>query len=161
MAVAGGLALAIWPVAWLAPAIPDDNALRALAASLLAPALSLAAGVGVVARHRFVTESAIAADPAADDAGDRTLALGRAYLTNTVEQAVLAALAYASLSVALAPDWRAAVPLCALCFLVGRATFARGLGRAARHRAFGFAVTFYPSVIGLVVAVIALVIGPC
>ena len=47
--------------------------------------------------------------------------------------------------------WQAAVPAAVILFVVGRALFWRGYASGAPGRALGFALTFYPQVVMLVV----------
>ena len=79
------------------------------------------------------------------------LARARSSQANTGEQALLAALVYAGLASTLPSDWLAALPPCAAAFVIGHVGFAWGVGRPARHRAFGFAVTFHSALSGLIV----------
>lgn len=143
---------AIWIAAWFIPGQDLSIGARCwlLAGSLLGPALSLAAGIAVIARHRFFHESAINGQNPVEDVG---LARARAYLANTAEQALLATMVYPALAFGLSLNWIAALPLCSLAFVVGRVGFAVGVGRPARHRAFGFAITFYSTMSGLFVTI--------
>ncbi len=143
---------AIWIAAWFIPEQTASLGARCwlLAASLLGPALSFAAGIIFIARHRFFHEGAINGQ---NPVQDLSLARARAYLANTVEQALLAALVYPALAFGLSPNCIAALPLCSIAFVVGRVGFAIGVGRPARHRAFGFALTFYSTMSGLFVTV--------
>ena len=47
--------------------------------------------------------------------------------------------------------WQAAVPVAVILFVIGRVLFWRGYAHGAPARALGFALTFYPSVVMLVV----------
>jgi uncharacterized membrane protein YecN with MAPEG domain len=162
--VAVGMALAclavttIWVAAWIIPERNMDNGARSwlLAGSLLGPALTLAAGIASIARHRFLHENTIDGQNPIDDV---TLSRARAYLANTTEQALLAAMVYPALAFGLSANWIAALPLCALAFVVGRVGFAIGIGRPARHRAFGFAVTFYSTISGLFVTIVLIAVS--
>ena len=153
MAYACVSVVALWVVAW---GIPAQDAgvggrLWILGGALLGPGSALAAGVGFVARHRFLHDTAIDGQNPPDDI---RLARAHAYLSNTVEQALLAAMVYPALAFGLSADWIGVLPLFSLAFVVGRIGFAMGIGRPARHRAFGFALTFYPTMSGLFVAII-------
>ncbi len=127
--------------------------LRILAVTLAVVGLWSAAAIGNVARIRFLSTLSI-------DGGDAdpAVAHGRAIAQNTLEQSVLAAIAYAALT--LATD-RSAVPIAvlALCFSVGRAGFWAGYRRGAAARAFGFALTFYPTVLALLAALVLAIRG--
>lgn len=112
----------------------------------------LAATIGNVARLRFFSTD----DIAGSGSGTSTAEVGRAkaVLQNTLEQVVLAV----SVHVALATLVGSSVPLIvalAALFAVGRLLFWIGYARGAEARAFGFALTFYPSLGGLVIAVSA------
>ncbi|MEH3041811.1 MAG: hypothetical protein PGN21_17365 [Sphingomonas paucimobilis] len=127
--------------------------LRALAVALAVVGLWSAAAIGNVARIRFFSALSI-------DGGDAdpAVAHGRAVAQNTLEQAVLAAIAYGALT--LATD-RSAFPVAvlALCFSVGRAGFWAGYRRGTAARAFGFALTFYPTVLALLAALLFAIRG--
>ena len=112
----------------------------------------LAATIGNVARLRFFC----AEDIAGSRPGTASLAVGdaKAILQNTLEQVVLAI----PIHVALAVLVRASLPLIialAALFTTGRLLFWIGYAKGAQARALGFALTFYPSIAGLVIAVVA------
>ena len=54
-------------------------------------------------------------------------------------------------------SWQAVVPVAAILFVIGRIAFAAGYGGGAPARAFGFALTFYPTVVMIVACAVALV----
>ncbi len=60
---------------------------------------------------------------------------------------------YPAMAFSLSEGWILALPLCSFAFVIGRVGFAMGIGRPARHRAFGFAVTFYSTLSGVFVAI--------
>lgn len=145
-AVTGIAALLV--AGWCDPghALPDR--LRALAVALVVPGLWSAAAIGNVARLRFYSTRSI-------DGGDAdpAVAQGRAIAQNTLEQTVLAAIAYGALT--LATDRSVlSVAVLALCFSIGRVGFWAGYRRGAAARAFGFALTFYPTVLALLAALV-------
>lgn len=116
--------------------------------------LCLVLAIGSLARHRFFT-------PADIDGGGLTSGTDRAHelqaiLQNTLEQTVTAALAHLLWTAAMPRDWQAAIPAAVMLFVVGRALFAFGYRHGAASRSFGFALTFYPTVILTFVALIAL-----
>lgn len=120
--------------------------------------LCLVAAIGNLARHRFFT-------PADINGGGLTSATDtarvlQAVLQNTLEQAVIAVLAHLLWAAATPSGWSAAVPAAVLLFVAGRIGFAAGYRNGAAARAFGFALTFYPTVALLVVALAALVWQP-
>jgi hypothetical protein len=114
---------------------------------LLVPGLCLLAGIGAVANQRFLK---------ADDIdGGAAKALGfmditLRYNTNTLEQTVLAAIAWTGLALVLAPQNLSLIPTLAALFGVGRAAFWLGYLYAPWARAFGLGLTAYPSFFALV-----------
>lgn len=149
---AGGLTtFVVLGIAILSPprflVLPADLAER-LATTLrwdAAVLLCLVAAIGNLARHRFFT-------PADIDGGGLSAATDRArvyqaILQNTLEQTVIAVIAHLVWAAATPAAWSAAVPAAVVLFVVGRAAFAFGYGRGAAARAFGFAITFYPTVL--------------
>lgn len=113
------------------------------AAAMLAPALTLAFAIARLARHRFFSPQDIAGS--ALSGGSDTALLLQSLIQNTLEQAVLATLAYLAWCV-LAPGVAvAALPAASMLFLAGRLLFFNGYARGARSRALGFAMTFYPT----------------
>ncbi len=126
----------------------------ALKADLLL-ALWLALSIGRLARHRFFTPEDI-------DGGGLTQTTKQASvlqssLQNTLEQTVFAVLVHTIWAVTMPLSWMAAIPAAAILFLSGRILFTRGYSEGAPSRALGFALTFYPSVLMLVIATIAVV----
>ncbi|QJU60720.1 MAPEG family protein [Sphingomonas sp. AP4-R1] len=114
----------------------------------------LAATIGNVARLRFFS----AADIAGSGTTGGTVAVSRAnaLLQNTLEQVALAIPVHVALAMLIASSALLIIVLAAL-FAVGRLLFWIGYANGARSRAFGFALTFYPSVCGLVIAAVAAV----
>ena len=121
------------------------DARLALAATAFAPlALSLFLDIARLARHRF-------AEPLDRNAAATTSVTAKAdmlnaILRNTHEQVSFAALVYAIAALMLPSHWTDAVVGCPALFLIGRIVFATGYAKGAGGRAFGFALTFYPSV---------------
>ncbi|MES1199577.1 MAG: MAPEG family protein [Pseudomonadota bacterium] len=68
-----------------------------------------------------------------------------AFLQNTLEQAVLAAIAYLAFAVTARDIQLALLPLDVGLFWLGRACFLFGHAKGMRGRAFGFALTFAPT----------------
>lgn len=114
----------------------------------------LAAAIGNVARLRFFS----ADDVAGSGSGTATAEVGRAnaILQNTLEQVVLAVPIHVALAVLVASSVPLIEALAAL-FATGRFLFWIGYARGAKSRAFGFALTFYPSLAGLIIVVFAAV----
>lgn len=126
-------------------AVPDR--LTCYLPYLAAIAAPLVVGVGRLARYRFFSREAIdgsnaVADPSFHEA--------RSYLQNTLEQTVLAVMVHFALLAALPYDWLNVVPLMALWFVVARLAFLFAYRHGAAARAFGFAATFYPAVVGII-----------
>lgn len=116
----------------------------------------LAASIANVARLRFISSDDIAGSSSGQ--GSRAVRNASSMLQNTLEQAVLAAIAYAG--IALSVD-RPNIWLLSLAgtFSIGRALFWSGYSRGAEHRALGFALTFYPSLAALAVSIILTITG--
>ena len=142
-----------------APLMPPGPLSDRIAATLgwdVLVLLCLIGAVGNLARHRFLT-------PADIDGSGMTTATDRARIyqsivQNTLEQSVIAVLAHLAWTVTLPLDWQAAVPVAAMLFVVGRVFFAAGYKGGAPARAFGFALTFYPSVLMAIAVVVWLII---
>lgn len=132
---------------------PIETRLAAAAAATAIFAAWLGAAIARVAWLRFHTPSAI--DAGGDDPADATLQRAKAILQNTLEQAVLAALVLIGLAVAIE---RSALAIAALAglFSIGRTLFWAGYAEGATARAFGFALTFYPSMLALLTVLAAL-----
>lgn len=115
--------------------------LQVAAVALVPVALVLMISIGTLARHRFFTPEDI--DGSGLSRGTVKVHTLQAILQNTLEQSVLAFLAYSCFA-ALAPDsLLGVVPAAALLFVIGRVFFWKGYSKGAPARAFGFALTFY------------------
>jgi uncharacterized membrane protein YecN with MAPEG domain len=112
----------------------------------------LAATIGNVARLRFLSTEEMAGSGATIATADVRRA--NALLQNTLEQVALAIPIHGALAVLVESSAPLIIALAAL-FALGRLLFWIGYANGARSRAFGFALTFYPSVAGLVIAVVA------
>lgn len=154
-------ALVMGAAVWLGPALlvatPDigGRLAQVLPWDLLV-VVWLIVSVGVLARHRFFTPQDI--DGSGLTVGTETAKVQQAILQNTVEQSVLALSVHAIAAVVLPMGWLPVVPAAAVLFAVGRLLFWAGYRRGAEARALGFALTFYPSVLVFVLAVVALVV---
>lgn len=155
LAIVVGVAAVLLRPAFLIPlADPADRLAAALRWDVLVVAC-LVLAIGNLARHRFFT-------PADIDGSGLTVAsdqarVFQAILQNTLEQAVIAIAAHLVWAAALPADWQAAVPAAVVLFVVGRLSFALGYAGGAPARAFGFALTFYPTALMVVVAGLALI----
>lgn len=147
MALASALLVALWLYNPQMPvALPADDPADRLAFAahwLVVPGLTLLAGVAMTANRRFFTADAI---DGAEQTRNRALEINLRYNRNTLEQAVLAAIAWTGLALALPQDRLSLIPELAVLFAAGRAAFWFGYLLAPWARAFGFVLTFYPTV---------------
>ena len=107
----------------------------------------LAVNIALLARHRFFTPEDI--DGGGLARGTPRAQVLQSTLQNTLEQAVLGLAIHVIWAAVMPHSWQAAVPAAAILFLVGRILFWRGYVHGAPARALGFALTFYPSVVML------------
>lgn len=127
--------------------LPSAERLRiAMTADVLVVAW-LAAAIANVARLRFFSEQ----DIAGSSTETSTVEVRRAgaILQNTLEQVVLAVTAHMIVAASF-PHARTLIVTLACLFAIGRLLFWIGYRHGARARAFGFALTFYPSVLALI-----------
>lgn len=129
-----------WPVDGIEP-------LDLVASWLLLPALCLIAMIGRMAQRRFFTADLFDGSRPTSGTG---AAADASVLQNTLEQAVLAALVWPALALALPGGSLGAIPALALGFVLCRALFWIGYRRGAVARAFGFTGTFYPTVLAAI-----------
>ena len=108
--------------------------------------------IGNLARHRFMTLADI--DGSGLTAGTDRAHVYQAILQNTLEQTVIAVLAHLFWASVMPFGALGAIPVAVTLFLIGRICFARGYVGGAGARAFGFALTFYPTVIMTVSALL-------
>lgn len=147
VSVLGMVGMVVWNPLW--PDLPHP-ALATVGASLqwdILLMIALAANVAIIARHRFFTPEDINGSGLTQ--GTEKVRLFQATLQNTVEQIALAFPTHMIWSVTMPQPWQGIVPLAAILFLVGRLFFWRGYAAGAAARSFGFALTFYPSLIML------------
>lgn len=114
-------------------------------------ALWLAISVGLLARHRFFTPEDI--DGGGLIPGTETANILQATLQNTLEQTVLAVLVHLAWAALMPISWMSAIPAAVVLFWGGRVLFVRGYRGGAPSRAVGFALTYYPSVLMLVLVI--------
>ena len=110
------------------------------------PVACLAISIGRLASHRFFTPADI--DGGATSDGTSKARLLQAMLQNTLEQTVLAAVAWLGLAVSVPHAALAFIPAMAGLFVVGRATFWIGYLLAPTARAFGMVMTVVPTLAG-------------
>jgi hypothetical protein len=149
-------AIVVLLIAWrLLPALPlpapdgDDTAARLAFAArwLLLPGLALLAGIGIIANQRFFVADAIDGEL---ETGHRLIDITLRYNRNTLEQIVLAAIAWTGLALALPHDRLKLIPAMAIAFLAGRVLFWVGYMIAPVGRAFGLGLTFYPTIAAMI-----------
>ena len=119
--------------------------LSLLATALMLPGLTLMLCIGRLAKHRFFTPADI--DGGALTEGTVTARLLQSLLQNTLEQVMLALIAYFAATLLLPFNFLSLIPAAALMFFVGRVLFFRGYTQGAPSRAYGFALTFYSTVL--------------
>lgn len=115
-----------------------------IAHSFIPVALCLLVSIAALARQRFFEPQDI--DAMAASGGTQKAAMMSAIIQNTLEQSALAALVYTISALMLPAGWTDAVFWASILFLIGRIFFALGYRKGARSRAFGFAITFYPTI---------------
>lgn len=106
----------------------------------------LAAAIANVARLRFFSERDIAGSSA--EAGSAKVRIAGSILQNTFEQVGLAIVAHLIVAATFQRSNALIVALVCL-FAIGRLLFWAGYKRGAKGRAFGFALTFYPTALAL------------
>ncbi|CCD88249.1 conserved membrane protein of unknown function [Bradyrhizobium sp. ORS 285] len=116
----------------------------------------LLAAIGNVARMRFFSAQDIAGS--ATTTASEAVRRGNAILQNTLEQVVLAIPVHLGLAAALPQPGLLLVTLVVL-FGGGRLLFWLGYARGAAGRAFGFALTFYPTAFALVIGLVLVLTG--
>ena len=145
-AIAAGMAGgAIWAVAvlWVGHGLaPRPEPIPVIALAFLPPGLVLAAMIGRLAQRRFFDDALIDGDPSTGAAE-----IDRRVLVNTVEQVVLALCLWPALAVLLGPRGPGVVTALGWACVPARAAFWVGYHVSPPARAFGFAATFYPTVL--------------
>ena len=121
----------------------------------LGPALALMICIGRLANHRFRTPEDL--DGSGLTVGSPRAKVLQALLQNTLEQLALAGLVYLACAMLGSARVASAIPVASALFLLGRVLFFWGYSRGAPGRALGFGLTFYPTVVLLVGALIAAV----
>ena len=151
-----GITLVAASMAWnpleLTANLDLESRLRLAAGSCMVLIVSLAITIGRLAKHRFLTPADM--DGAAGGAGSARARILQSLLQNTLEQAVLAGGIYLCWSVWMPPQWLSVPFVAAIAFGIGRIFCFAGYEKGAPGRAFGFALTFYPSVLMLAVLVV-------
>jgi hypothetical protein len=108
---------------------------------MLLPGLCLLLGVIVAARRGFVPDAIDGTRAPAS----RSLEINLRYNQNTLEQTVLACIAWASLAIVLPTAQLLLLPAMATLFVIGRGAFWIGYLLHPMGRAFGMALTVLPT----------------
>ncbi len=127
------------------PGTPATWRLRVALGAGVLPAITLVLAIGRLASQRFHTPADI--EGGGPGAGTERARLLQAQLQNTLEQVLVAVIAYAAWASLMPATWLSAVPLCSLLFGLGRVLFFLRYDEGAAARSAGFALTFYPSVL--------------
>jgi hypothetical protein len=129
------------------PSVPEgmEQHLKLWLACSLLCSLWLMIGVMRLARHRFFTPEDI--DGGGLNTNSARVNLLQAQLQNTLEQTVLAVIAYGAWTFLASPDRVSLVIIFSAYFAIGRLCFLIGYAHGAPARAFGFGLTFYPSAV--------------
>lgn len=136
------------------PVLIFSDRLKAVLRVDLFVVIWLAATIGNVARHRFFSSQDIAGSSSGSGSADVRQA--SAILQNTFEQTVLAI--FTHMVIVATFDHSVALITAMTClFGAGRLLFWAGYRYGAKGRAFGFALTFYPNVLGLLACLAATV----
>jgi len=113
--------------------------------SIVLPAFALLVCIARLAKHRFFTPEDIHGSGLTG--GTEKAKLLQALLQNTLEQSCLALPIYIATAIVVPATLLAVVPAAAGMFLIGRLCFFAGYANGAPSRAFGFGLTFYPTVL--------------
>ncbi|GIC75764.1 MAPEG family protein [Moritella sp. F3] len=119
--------------------------LAVLGLSLILPILFLIASVGRLAKFRFFSPEDI--DGSGLTSGTNEVMVLQSLLQNTLEQFVIAFGVYTAWCLLMPSSWLSVIPLCSILFAIGRCCFFKGYKNGAPARAFGFALTFYSTVV--------------
>lgn len=157
LTIAGlGAGIAFIPVSLTLNSSMADRLAYALKADILV-IFWLFRCIGKLGNHRFRTPEDI--DGGGLTTGTEQARMLQAMLQNTLEQTVFAISVHMIWAVVMPVNWISGILAAAILFFVGRYFFIRGYAAGAPARALGFALTFYPSVIMLLVAIISIVLG--
>ena len=149
------LGIAYSPISLMQGASIGERLAFVLKADILIAAW-LAISIGRLARHRFFTPEDI--DGGGLTVGSQQAQVLQSILQNTLEQSVIAVFVHMIWVVVMPISWAPAVLAAAIMFFVGRALFAIGYEKGASSRALGFALTFYPTMLMLVIIIIKAVL---
>lgn len=134
----------VLPRSWLPPVDSPISRVAWTLRWLALPGACLMAAIGMVSARRFFTRAGI--EGGAAPLGS-ALEIDLRIVTNTAEQALLAAIAYLAFSVSAPLEQLGLIPPAAIAFAIGRLAFAIGYHIHPLARAFGFGLTFYPTAV--------------
>jgi hypothetical protein len=120
--------------------------------AVLSPTATLFVCIVRLAAHRFFTPEDI--HGSALTHGTERAKMLQSLLQNTLEQCGLAFPVYVATAIIAPPSFLPVVPAAAVMFLVGRVSFFAGYAKGAPSRAYGFALTFYPTVLLLILLLV-------
>lgn len=106
-------------------------------------------GIGSLAGQRFYNKTAIDGQR---DGLPPALEINLRYCQNTLEQLVLLIMAHLAFATTASGGELKLIPVLVSLFIFGRITFWIGYHRGTVSRAFGFAVTFYPTIVMMLYA---------
>jgi hypothetical protein len=125
--------------------LPADSVAGRLAFAarwLMIPGLTLLAGIWAASRRGFIAD----AIDGTRSPSSHSLEINLRYNQNTLEQTVLAAIAWSNLSLALPQEQLLLIPAAAFLFGIGRAAFWIGYLVYPMARAFGMVMTVLPTI---------------
>lgn len=160
IALAALVTMAVFILFWLLvplfftfPEAPDEKLALALKANLFI-AITLVAAVAMVSTTRRVSPDDIGG--AAYGPPSPRLAVKSAFLQNTLEQAVIAAMTLAAFAALASGPFLALIPATVILFIAGRILFYRAYPGGAASRSFGMALTQMPALILLLASAVML-----
>lgn len=109
--------------------------------------LMLLFGVMAVAGQRFFSHKAIEGD---SRGLPKAITINLRYIQNTLEQLILLVITHMAYAATADSGEMKIIPILVSLFIVGRICFWIGYHQGALSRSFGFAVTFYPTVIMMI-----------
>lgn len=129
----------------------SSEKLTVLALSLILPILFLIASIGRLAKFRFFSPEDIDGSGLTSSTNDTEIL--QSLLQNTLEQFVITFGVYTIWCILMPSSWLSVVPVCSILFAIGRILFFVGYSHGASARAFGFALTFYSTVVMFLVII--------
>ncbi|HEY6655248.1 MAG TPA: MAPEG family protein [Methyloceanibacter sp.] len=112
-------------------------------------------GICIVAAQRLNPSMFVGQTPKANSAVD----INNRFILNTFEQFTAYFVANAGLAMYCPPEEARSLPLLTMLFVMGRILFWIGYHRNPYLRAFGFGITFYPTVLAFVWLMLIMVFG--